>query len=83
MVTVSASSPFLLVLIGGGSNMTRIETARVREVMGFNIAAIKDAAAKLDVNSDLQELEADLSALDKSIAELKDTLVSLPHGHSS
>ena len=63
--------------------MARIETARVKEVMGFNIAAIKEAAAKLDVNSDLQELEADLDGLEKSIAEFKDSLVGLPHKHTS
>lgn len=61
--------------------MTRIETARVNEVIGFNIVAIKEAANKLNVNSDLQELEADLSALEKTIAEFRDSLAGLPFKH--
>ncbi|HBG07786.1 MAG: hypothetical protein A2075_07285 [Geobacteraceae bacterium GWC2_58_44] len=63
--------------------MTRIETARVKEVIGFNITAIKDAATKLDVNSDLPELEANLSELERAVADLKTSLAGLPFQHSS
>lgn len=77
-----AQAPFRQVE-SGGSNMTRIETARVREVIGFNVVAIKEAAARLDVNSDLQELESDLVALEKAISELKESLAGLPYQHSS
>jgi len=76
-----AISPFLPLHRGGVSNMTQIETARVKEVMGFKIAAVKDAAAKLVVDSDLQELEAGLTALEKSIADLKESLAGLPYRH--
>lgn len=62
--------------------MTRIETARVKEVIGFKVMAIKEAAAKFDANLDLLELEADLAVLERSIADLKDTLAGLPYKHS-
>lgn len=62
--------------------MTRIETSRVREVIGFNIVAIKEAAARLDEQSELQQLESDLAALEKAVAELKDTLAGLPFRHA-
>lgn len=63
--------------------MTRIETARVNEVIGFKVMAIREAAARLDVNSDLLELEANLAVLEQSVAELKDSLAGLPYKHSS
>lgn len=63
--------------------MTRIETARVKEVIGFQVMAIREAAARLDVNSDLLELEANLAVLEQSVAELKDSLAGLPYKHSS
>lgn len=59
--------------------MTRIETARVNEVIGFNVGAIKDAASRLSVNGDLQQLEADLLDLEKQIAVLKDSMAGLPY----
>lgn len=62
--------------------MTRIETARVQEVIGFHIVAIKEAATKLNVNSELQDLEANLAALEKTVADLKDCLAGLPYKHS-
>jgi uncharacterized protein YceH (UPF0502 family) len=61
--------------------MTHIETARVKEVMGFKIAAVKEAAARLDVDGDLQELEAGLAALEQSVADLKESLAGLPYRH--
>jgi hypothetical protein len=59
--------------------MTRIETARVNEVIGFNVGAIKDAASRLSANGDLQQLEADLLDLENKIAELKDSMAGLPY----
>jgi hypothetical protein len=59
--------------------MTRIETARVNEVIGFNVGAIKDAASRLSANGDLQQLEADLLELENKIAELKDSMAGLPY----
>ena len=62
--------------------MTRIETSRVREVLGANITAVKEAAEKLTAQCELQELEADVDALDKSLAVLKGSLTGLPFKHS-
>jgi len=59
--------------------MTRIETARVNEVIGLNIAAIQDAAHKLNENGELQGLEEDIASLEKTIADLKDSLAALPY----
>lgn len=62
--------------------MTRIETSRVREVLGVNITAVKEAAEKLTAECELQELEADVDALEKSLAVLKGSLAGLPFKHS-
>lgn len=62
--------------------MTRIETARVREVLGANIAAVKDAAEKLRADCELQELEADIDQLEKAVGRLKGSLAGLPFKHS-
>ena len=62
--------------------MTRIETARVNEVIGLQIASIKEAAGRLSADSDLQELEAGISALETTIAELKYSLSGIPFKHS-
>ena len=61
--------------------MTRLETARVNEVIGSRIVAIREAANKLNVDSDLQELEADLSSLEQTIAEFRDSLAGIPYKH--
>lgn len=63
--------------------MTRIETSRVNEVIGSNIAVIREAAAKLTGTGDLQDLEKDLAELERAVAELKSTLAGLPYQHSS
>ena len=59
--------------------MTRIETARVNEVIGLQIGVIREAAAKLDSAGEIEALEADISALEKTIADLKDSLAALPY----
>ena len=61
--------------------MTRIETARVNEVIGLKIGSVREAANKLSVNSDLQDLEADILALEKAVIELKETVETLPFKH--
>jgi cell division protein FtsL len=61
--------------------MTHVETARINELVGLQIGAVQEEAQLLDVNSDLQELEAGISALEKRIAELKATLEAIPHDH--
>ncbi|HEY5513344.1 MAG TPA: hypothetical protein VIK40_06855 [Geomonas sp.] len=59
--------------------MTHIETARVNEVIGLQIGIIQEAARKLNMGSELQELEADIAALEKTIADLKDSLAGISH----
>jgi polyhydroxyalkanoate synthesis regulator phasin len=61
--------------------MTRIETSRVNEVIGLHIGTVQEAAHKLNAGSDLQELESDISALEKTIADLKDSMAALPYKH--
>ncbi|HJV65494.1 MAG TPA: hypothetical protein VJ550_07175 [Geomonas sp.] len=62
--------------------MTRIETARVREVLGMNITGVKEAAERLDPESDLQELDDALNALERAVAELRSSIGGLPFKHS-
>jgi len=62
--------------------MTRIETARVKEVLGTSITLVKEAANKLNPDRELQEIEADLSELEKAVADLKGSLAGLPFKHS-
>jgi cell division protein FtsL len=59
--------------------MTRIETARVNEVLGLQIGTVREAAAKLNAGGEIEELEADISALEKTIADLKQSLAALPY----
>jgi len=60
--------------------MTHVETARFNELVGLQIGAIQEEAQLLDVNDDLQKLEAGIFVLEKRIAELKATLEAIPHG---
>ena len=62
--------------------MTRIETARVKEVIGSSITLVKEAASKLNPDSELQEMEAELDELEKAVADLKGNLAGLPFKHS-
>ena len=62
--------------------MTHIETARVNEVIGLQIGTVQEAAHKLNAGSEIQELEADISTLEKTVAELKTSLAALPHQRS-
>jgi hypothetical protein len=61
--------------------MTHIETARINEAIGIQIGIIQEKAQKLIASSELQLIEADIAALDAAIADLKDTLASIPHKH--
>ena len=58
--------------------MTRIETARVNEMLGLQIGVIRDAAARLN-SDDLERLQSGLDDLDKAMKQLREMLVSLPH----
>lgn len=62
--------------------MTRIETSRVREVLGMTIAAVQDAANKLNPDSELQNLESDIDEVEKAVSDLKASLAALPYKHS-
>ena len=59
--------------------MTHLETTRVNDLIGLKIGVIQEEAQKLDVNSSLQELEVNLSALEKRTADLKVVLEAIPH----
>jgi hypothetical protein len=56
-----------------------IETARYNEVIGLNIGAIQEVAQKLNVNRDLEELEAIIVELEGTIADLRESLTAVPH----
>ena len=56
-----------------------IETARYKEVIGLNIGAIQEVAQKLNVNRDLEELEAIIVELEGTIVDLRSSLAAMPH----
>lgn len=58
--------------------MTHIETARVNEMLGLQIAVIKDIVRNMD-GDDLEKLDMDISELEGAILELKGMIASLPH----
>jgi len=59
--------------------MTHIETARYNEVIGLQIGSVQEIAHRLNENRDLEELEAIVSELEGSIADLKASLAAMPH----
>ncbi|ABB32746.1 hypothetical protein GeomeDRAFT_3146 [Geobacter metallireducens RCH3] len=61
--------------------MTHIETTRVNEVIGLHIGTIQETAQMLNVNCELQELEAHIATLEQAIADLKESLTAIPHGN--
>jgi uncharacterized protein YceH (UPF0502 family) len=62
--------------------MTRMVTSRVNEVLGLEVASVQKAAQKLNAGDELQDLEADVAELEKSVMELKSTIAGLPFKHS-
>ena len=62
--------------------MTHIETARVNEAVGIQIGVVQEAARKLTAESAIEALEADISSLERTIADLRGVLESLPHRHA-
>jgi hypothetical protein len=62
--------------------MTRIETARVKEVLEQNISEVKEAAGRLNAATELQELETGVADLEKALGELKSNMAGLPYKHS-
>lgn len=61
--------------------MTHVETTRINELVGLQIGAIQEEAQKLNVDCDLQEIEANIAALEKRIKALKVSLEAIPHDH--
>lgn len=59
--------------------MTHFETSRVNEVIGLNIGIIQEAARRLSAALDIEVLENEIVALEKSIEELKRSLAALPY----
>jgi len=58
--------------------MTHIETARVNEMLELQIAAIRDAAGKLN-GADLEQLAKDIGELENTIKKLREMMEGLPH----
>ena len=61
--------------------MTHLETSRVREMLKFQISAIRDYAARLDHDTEIEQLETDLVELESSVQDLKKMVEGLPHRH--
>ena len=61
--------------------MTHIETTRVNEVLATHVGVIREFAQKLNVDGDLQTLEADIAELEAALAALKGALDAIPHRH--
>lgn len=59
--------------------MKHIETARINDLIGLQIGTIQEAAQELNADSDVQSTEEIIDKLEKSIADLKDSLAALPH----
>lgn len=59
--------------------MTHLETSRVKEMLKFQISAIRDYAARLDHDTEIEQLEEDMADLEKSIDDLKGMIKGLPH----
>lgn len=59
--------------------MTHLETARYNEVIGLQIAAVREIAAKLEPDLPLERLETEIAALEAALAELKADIAAVPH----
>jgi hypothetical protein len=44
--------------------MTHVEISRINDLIGLQIGAIQEEAQKLNVDSDLQKIEANIAALE-------------------
>lgn len=62
--------------------MSQIETTRLNDLIALKIAAIKEFAQSMSVDSKLVELETLIAELEGATAELKTTLQAIPH-HSA
>lgn len=60
-------------------NIMHIETTRYNDVIDLQIGAIQEVAQKLNVQRDLEELEAILAELEGTIADLRESLAAVPH----
>ncbi len=61
--------------------MARIETARIKDVIGLQIGTVVEATQQLNSNGDVEELERGISEMERTIAELKEIVEALPHEH--
>jgi len=61
--------------------MTHIETMRFNDVIGLQIGTIQETAQKLNSDSGVEELEANITELERTIADLKGSLEGVPHKH--
>lgn len=59
--------------------MSHIETRRLNDLIALKIAAIKELAQTMSVDSKLVELETLIAELEQATAELKTTLEAIPH----
>lgn len=59
--------------------MSQIETRRLNDLIALKIAAIKELAQTMSVDSKLVELETLIAELEQATAELKTTLEAIPH----
>lgn len=59
--------------------MTHFETSRVNEVIGINIGIVQEAARRLSPGLELEQLQDEIVALERSIEELKKSIDSLPY----
>jgi cell division protein FtsL len=60
-------------------NMTHLETARVNELIGLQIGIVQQAARNLNPEREIQEIEADIAALESTLSDLKSTLAGIAH----
>ncbi len=64
----------------GEGMMTHIETARVNEVLGLQLGAVREFIGRLN-SQDLEQLERDVTELEGALRELRVLLDSIPHKH--
>lgn len=60
--------------------MTRLETARINEMLDMQIGLIRDLAGHLN-SSDIEHLEEEIAEMEKAMRDLKDMVEGLPHRH--
>ena len=59
--------------------MSHIETTRLKDLIAIRIGAVQEFAQAMTVDRDVKELETLVAELEQATAELKTTLVAIPH----